>query len=350
VTRRPVSFAERCGREAVDALRRSGSWTVDRRDLLIGLLAGEDTRAVRLLRAHGVDAAALAEALGGRSGPVADEGLLSPQLLLAIDFGAAEACLEGRDQIDTGHLLIAIARGTRVGHDVHREPLLGATRLAIGWRDGRVSLWDLLRDRGPLTHDAERPVYCVTVDPGWRYLAAGCADGRIDLWDLDQDLYVRYPEGHTGPVRAIAWSAAGPRVLTGSEDGTAALWDTERGTKIIELRGHDGPVRTVTFDPQGELIYTGSDDGTIKVWYARDGRLIETRDAHAAPVVRVGFVTAYAPLISRAQDDEAILWTEPPQRHPTPDDELAAILAQFALTADSLRDHLGTTACGPDPA
>jgi hypothetical protein len=338
--RRSISFAERCAAEAVDALRSCGGAEVKRRDLLYGILRHEHTRAARVLRAHGVDPAAVAEAVGGAAAPPANSGKISTALLLAIDFAAAEACLEGCDRIDTGHLLVALARGTRTGHDVHREPLLAASRIAVAWRDGRVSIWDLLRDRGPLTRDAERPAYCVTTDPEGRHVAAGCTDGRIDVWDLDQEIHVRFPDGHKGPVRAVAWSPAAPRVLTGSEDGTAAVWDTERGTKVFHLRAHDAPVRTVAFNPQGELLYTGSDDATIKVWYARTGALVDTLEGHASAVVRLGFTTPRLPLISRSDDDEAILWTDPPQRHAAPEDDVAPILARFHLTADTLRSHL----------
>jgi hypothetical protein len=327
----------------VEALSRAGpagDRPIDRPDLLAGLLQLDEARSTRLMRAMGVDRAGLREALGGPRGPAPPEGLLSPQLALAIDFAAAEASLEGRDEIDTGHLLVALARGTRVGHDFHREPLFAAGRLVLGMRDGKVSIWDLVRDRGPLTHDAGRPVYCVTADPEWRHVAAGCGDGRLDLWDLDRDLHVRFPHGHQGPVRAVAWSPGAPHLLTGSDDGTAVVWDAERGEKVLELTGHDGPVRAVTFDPAGRDLYTGSEDCTIQRWDAASGRRRETLEGHATAVVRVAFVDPRLPLVSRAEDGEAIVWTARRERHASPADDLAPVFAQFALTAEGIRRHL----------
>lgn len=336
-----TTFAECCSAEVVEALRLSKpAGPVDRDDLLFGLLQLEDARATRVMDALGIDRAGMAAALPGPRSPVPPRGALTPQLALAIDFAAAEASLEGRDEIDTAHALVGLARGTRAGHDLHREPLLAAGRLAVGTRAGQVSVWDLVRGRGPRTRDAARPVFCVAADRAWRQVAAGCGDGRLDVWDLVHDLHVRFPAGHEGPVRAVAWSPTEPRLLTGSDDATAAVWDTERGEKTLELLGHDGPVRTVTFDATGAWLYTGSDDGTVRRWESASGALCETLEGHDAAVVRVAFLDPNLPLVSRSEDDTAILWAEPRQRHEVVPDELAPVFARFALTVDNLRQQL----------
>jgi hypothetical protein len=336
------TFAERCSPEVLQALRHSGGGRerVDRDDLLFGLLQLDDARATRVMAAMGIDRAGMATALGGPRLPAPAEGTLTPQLALAIDFAAAEASLEGKEEIDTAHLLVGLARGTRAGHDLHREPLLAAARLAIGMRDGKVSVWDLVGRRGPRTRDAGRPVYSVAADPGWRHVAAGCGDGRVDVWDLTHDLHVRFPRGHKGPVRAVAWSPTEPCLLTGSDDATAAVWDAESGEKLLELRGHDGPVRTVTFDASGAYLYTGSDDGTVRRWESRRGALRETLEGHTAAVVRVAFLDPRLPLVSRSEDDKAILWADPRQHHDVVPDELAPVFARFAVTAEGIRRHL----------
>ncbi|MHC4136664.1 MAG: WD40 repeat domain-containing protein [Planctomycetota bacterium] len=337
------TFAERCSPEVLQALRRSGGGRgqVDRDDLLFGLLQLEDARATRVMRAMGIDRAGMAATLGGPRLPAPGQGVLTPQLALAIDFAAAEASLEGREEIDTAHLLVGLARGTRAGHDLHREPLLAAGRLAIGARDGKVSVWDLVRGRGPRTRDAGRPVFSVAADREWRHVAAGCGDGRLDVWDLAHDLHVRFPRGHKGPVRAVAWSPTEPRLLTGSDDATAAVWDAESGDRTLELKGHDGPVRTVTFDASGAYLYTGCDDGTVRRWESERGALCETLEGHAAAVVRVAFLDPRLPLVSRSEDDKAILWAKPRQHHDVVPDELAPVFARFALTAAGIRRHLG---------
>jgi len=336
------TFAERCSPEVVSALRRSGGGRdqIDRDDLLFGLLQLEGARATRVMQAMGIDRAGMSAALGGPRVPAPSRGVLTPQLALAIDFAAAEASLEGREEIDTAHLLVGLARGTRAGHDLHREPLLAAGRLATGTRAGEVSVWDLVHGRGPRTRHAGRPVYSVAADRGWRHVAAGCGDGRLDVWDLAHDLHVRFPRGHKGPVRAVAWSPCEPRLLTGSDDATAAVWDAERGERTLELKGHDGPVRTVTFDASGAYAYTGSDDGTVRRWDAERGDLCETLQGHAAAVVRVAFLDPRLPLVSRSEDDRAILWAEPRQHHEVIPDELAPVFARFALTAENIRRHL----------
>jgi len=329
---RNPSFTDRCAPDAEDTLRSVGK--PGRLELLHGIVKDGASRASRLLGALDVDRGAFLDLLRGeRDRPGAG------RFRLALDLGASEAALEGCGEIDTAHLLVGLARGVRAGHELWRRPLPASFRLAAAWPAGDVAVWDLARERGPVRLDAGRATHCVTADATWRHVAAGCDDGRLDVWDLDEDLHVRFREGHAGPVRAVAWSPVAPHILTGSEDGTARVWDAETGTVLWELAGHDGPVRTVCYNPQGELIYTGSDDCTIRVWYARSGLALDTLEGHAASVLGL-HAQPEGPLLSRSEDDDVIRWTIPPTRRPLAEDPLAPVFARFALTADQLRKGL----------
>ncbi|HEY2743047.1 MAG TPA: hypothetical protein VGL86_00430, partial [Polyangia bacterium] len=62
----------------------------------------------------------------------------------------------------------------------------------------------------------------------------------------------RVLEGHTGGVRAAAWSRDGRRVVTGSDDETARVWDAAGGKTLAILRGHGAGVGDVDFAPDGK--------------------------------------------------------------------------------------------------
>jgi WD40 repeat protein len=53
------------------------------------------------------------------------------------------------------------------------------------------------------------------------------------------------------------------------------LWDSA-GQQLLALRGHTGTVRALAFSPDGYRLASAADDGTIKVW---DGTPFEEASA-----------------------------------------------------------------------
>jgi WD40 repeat protein len=72
---------------------------------------------------------------------------------------------------------------------------------------------------------------------------------------------------HTAPVKAVAFSPDGTRVVTGSGDNAARLWDEATGKVLATLAGHVDSVWAVAFSPEGTRVLTGSEDSTARLWY-----------------------------------------------------------------------------------
>ncbi|KAM6513282.1 hypothetical protein FALCPG4_015725 [Fusarium falciforme] len=82
-------------------------------------------------------------------------------------------------------------------------------------------------------------------------------------------------EGHSGPVRSVAFSHDSTLVASASDDRTVRIWRTDMGDCVQELEGHSGPVRLVAFSHDSTLVASASDDRTVRIWRADTGDCIK---------------------------------------------------------------------------
>lgn len=113
--------------------------------------------------------------------------------------------------------------------------------------------------------------------------------------------------GHTGHVKAGAFSPDGRWFASASADTTIHLWeldDLEAGPLI--LRGHTGSVETLAFSPDGQLLASGGSDGTLRLWAQE--RLYNTLHGHEAEVESLAFALRGSVLVSGGRDKAVRLW------------------------------------------
>ena len=161
-------------------------------------------------------------------------------------------------------------------------------------------------------------------------------DMTIRVWDATTMLPPL--RGHSGPIRSVAFSSDGTKIVSGSDDKTIRVWDASTGIEMLPpLRGHDNWIRSVAFSPDGLKIISGSDDNTIRVWDATTGvEVLPPLQNHDKFVFSVTFSPDGSKLISRSSDGTIRLW----------DTSTGIVLPPAQIAADHPRPAIGELMIG----
>jgi WD40 repeat protein/serine/threonine protein kinase len=241
-------------------------------------------------------------------------------------------------------------------------------RLAAGFGDGQVFIWDIQGEHSPLKLPARdsHQVMSVAFSPDGKLLATGARDrtsqhsDNLRLWDAStgepvSTLGGQSPNlGHTAAVISVAFSPDGQRLASGSTDQTARLWDVAARREVsplrarhaddvrsvafsndgkrlasasydgtvqirdldsgqtVKLEGHTGQVTCVCFSRDGSRVATASSDQTIKVWDGQTGQELLTLRGHAGSVTCVAFSADGHRLFSLSADRTLRVWDGTP--------------------------------------
>jgi hypothetical protein len=81
---------------------------------------------------------------------------------------------------------------------------------------------------GAVPEEAAEALTALAVAPDGRTLALGCGDQAIRLWDLSAGRELPPLVGHQGPVRALAFTPDGRRLVSFDPTGLRLTWDARR--------------------------------------------------------------------------------------------------------------------------
>jgi len=149
-------------------------------------------------------------------------------------------------------------------------------------------------------------------------LCAFCALSAVDRTHDDHPLAAQHvdakPElvaqvGHTGFVKAVAFSHDGRLVATGSDDKSVKIWELASGRELRSLRGSTGGVKSLAFGPDDRWLLSGSADNTARIWDLASGQQTKTIDL--APGIQTNAVLLSPDgktLLSASFENEICIW------------------------------------------
>ncbi len=106
--------------------------------------------------------------------------------------------------------------------------------------------------------------------------ATGSDDYQVRLWNIHNGQCFCNLKGHTGQVKAIAFSSDGKYLASGSDDLTIRLWDLQNSKCLHILHGHFRTMSSLSFSPSCNLLASCSEDGLIKLWDVSTGDCLKT--------------------------------------------------------------------------
>ena len=184
------------------------------------------------------------------------------------------------------------------------------------WDEGSLTLWDLETRTQISTLMDAWPVRYVAFSPNGSRVVFGGWVPELQLWDAETDRTATL-EGHTSPGTSAAFSPDRTVLASGEEDGTVRLWNPETGVNTAVLEGHRHIVNSVAFSSDGAILASASasGDGSVGLWdvatEARTGTLL----GHDAHVLSVAFAPGSDLLASGGFDGSLMLWNATTQRN-----------------------------------
>lgn len=205
-------------------------------------------------------------------------------------------------------------------------------KIVTASQDGTAIVWDAVTgEPGPPFTGHDGPVYSAAFSSTGDAVVTGGYDKRVLIWrqsdvrpydftklTSNSGSVVPPPkfkslDGHDGPVRTVAFSKDGSRIISGSQDNTIRLWDAEGGQLLKSFRGHDGAVRTVAFAESDRVILSGSHDNSIRKWNISEYEEIrvlqgQVLEGHVDAILSAGFSPDGERIVTASRDRTARTW------------------------------------------
>ena len=168
--------------------------------------------------------------------------------------------------------------------------------------DGTGRLRDLVPPRQELATFRQdgKAIYAASFSPNTdedNYtIITGSEDKEIQFWPIDANRHDKFsPDGHSlvghnDTIWALAFSKDGKNIASGSLDGTVRLWDVDLRHERFPIMGHTGGIKALAYTEDNRIRACGTGlDGILRFWDAGTGGQLSLVLEHAGLTEAVTF-------------------------------------------------------------
>ena len=144
--------------------------------------------------------------------------------------------------------------------------------VAGGSADANITIWDAKTGRVLKTLSSPHLAYPMTFSGDSQRLAVGYGDGSVVLWDVLKGSPVREFGTISAPIMAVQITPDGKRIVAGSQRGDLIVWDVDTGKQALWIYENTDSIQRIAVSQDGTKIATASIDGTVRM-YTSDGKV-----------------------------------------------------------------------------
>jgi WD40 repeat protein/serine/threonine protein kinase len=148
-----------------------------------------------------------------------------------------------------------------------------------------LTVWKFDAETGDteLVLEQDEKTNALAWDPKGERLALAVESG-VRIMRLAEPKQVLVLNGHTAPVKGLAWNPKRSLVASASQDQSVRIWNSETGEQLALLQGHDKGADAVTWSSDGRRLASAGDDG-IRLWDAESWTQISQLPGHRGNTV-----------------------------------------------------------------
>ncbi|MBI1841658.1 MAG: serine/threonine protein kinase [Verrucomicrobia bacterium] len=154
------------------------------------------------------------------------------------------------------------------------------SKLCFVGDEGQVTVWEWPHPRNHVSWSVTNRCVALAFAPDGRRVALGFIDGALQIWDLREGRLSRGWIGHRSEVLAMNFSRNGRWLATGGTDATAHIWDAQSGQRQSRLKADRLGVAAIDFSPDDTRVVTSAMDGSVRFWDPLSGQLLLTLKGH----------------------------------------------------------------------
>lgn len=201
--------------------------------------------------------------------------------------------------------------------------------LAIAGMDDCVLLRNLITKQEYKLEEHHSPVKSIAFSADGKKLVSGSTDKTIILWDVENRKKIMTFQGHGDKVTSVALSPKNDFLVSGSWDKSVCVWDVSSGNKRYTFDGHQDKVTGVVIHPKGEILASCSWDKMIKLWDLKTKKEKYTFQGHGDRVTSIAFNQDGTKLASASMDNTVRIWN-------TSNNQCLAILKGYFGSVESV--------------